>query len=214
MKRSIKVEWMMGVLLTLLSPALARAQAVANAAIRGSITDSTGAVVPGAQVKATQTNTGQVLTTISNSEGSYVLPNLPVGPYTLQVTAQAFSNYLQSGIILQVADSVQINVQLQVGTVSQEMIVSANAAMVQTQDTTISEVVDQRRIIDLPLNGRQATDLTFYPGAFHGGAERRRPGWLLLTITRLPLRSPFLEDRKMAITICSMAGIITTRIRT
>jgi hypothetical protein len=164
MKRSIKVEWMMGVILTLLSPALAHAQAVANAAIRGAITDTTGAVVPGAQIKATQTNTGQVLTTVSNAEGSYVFPNLPVGPYTLQVTAQAFSNYLQSGIILQVADNVQINVQLQVGTVSQEMIVSANAAMVQTQDTTISEVVDQRRIIDLPLNGRQATDLILLSG--------------------------------------------------
>jgi len=147
------------VILALLCPVASQAQAVANAQIRGVITDSSGAVVPGAAVKATQTDTGQVRTTVSAADGSYVFPNLPVGPYTLEVAGQQFRNYVQSGIVLQVGNNVQVNIALQVGALAQEMDVAANAAMVETQDTAISEVIDQRRIIDLPLNGRQATDL-------------------------------------------------------
>lgn len=164
MKKFAIVHCLPAIVLGLLSPAVVRAQAVANAQIHGIIGDPSGAVIPDAQIKATQTETGQLRTTVSGSDGSYVLPNLPVGPYKLEVTSQAFNNYVQSGIILQVGNNVQINVTLQVGSVSQEMRVSANAAMVETQDTSIYEVVDQRRIIDLPLNGRQATDLILLSG--------------------------------------------------
>ncbi len=152
------------VILVLVTPTLVSAQAVANAEIHGVVTDSSGSSVPGADIKATQTDTRQVVSTQSNSAGAYVLANLPVGPYTLQVSAPNFSMYVQSGILLQVANNVQINVTMQVGSVTQQVQVTADAAMVQTQDTTISEVIDQRRIIDLPLNGRQATDLILLTG--------------------------------------------------
>jgi hypothetical protein len=140
------------------------AQAVASAEIHGAVSDPSGAVIAGAQIKATQSGTGRAHTTVSNTDGSYVLPNLPVGPYSLEVSNQGFGSYVQSGIILQVGNSAQINVSLQLGAVTQQLQVSANAAMVETQDTSISEVVDQRRIIDLPLNGRQATDLIVLSG--------------------------------------------------
>jgi Carboxypeptidase regulatory-like domain len=140
------------------------AQAVSSAEIHGVVTDPSSAIIAGAQVKARQSETGQVRTTVSNTDGSYVLPNLLVGPYSLEVSSQAFGSYVQSGIILQVGNNVQINIALQLGAVSQQLQVSANAAMVETQDTSISEVVDQRRIIDLPLNGRQATDLIVLTG--------------------------------------------------
>ncbi len=149
---------------TLGAPGHAMAQAVANAQVHGTVTDASGAVVPGAHVTATQTETAQARTTITSSDGEYVLPNLPIGPYRIEVTASGFSNYVQSGIILEVANNVQINVALQLGSVTQEMHVSANAAMVETQDTSISQVVDQRRIVDLPLNGRQVTDLIVLSG--------------------------------------------------
>lgn len=139
-------------------------QAVSNAQVQGLITDSSGAVVANAQVRAIQTETGQVRNTVSGTDGSYVLANLPVGPYRLEVSAPSFSAYTQSGIILQVGNNVQINVTLQVGAVTQEVQIAANAAMVETQDTSISEVIDQRRIVDLPLNGRQATDLILLSG--------------------------------------------------
>src|ERR1700681_916444 len=164
MKRFNVATGMVTIILILLSPAAIFAQAVANAQIHGVIMDSSGAVVPGAKVKATQTETQQVRTTVSDSDGSYVLSSLAVGPYTLEVTSPAFRNYIQSGIVLQVGNNVQVNVALEVGAVSQELHVTADAAMVETQDTSISEVIDQRRIIDLPLNGRQATDLILLSG--------------------------------------------------
>ncbi|HEV2274281.1 MAG TPA: carboxypeptidase-like regulatory domain-containing protein, partial [Acidobacteriaceae bacterium] len=155
------------ILISLASGA-AFAQAVNNAQIHGAVQDPTGAVVSGAQIKATHTETGEVRSTVSGSDGSYVLPGLPIGGYELQVTSPAFSKYVQSGIVLQVGDNVQVNVTLQVGSVSQEVHVSSNASMVETQDTSVSEVVDQKRIVDLPLNGRQATDLILLTG---GAAE-------------------------------------------
>jgi hypothetical protein len=164
MTRLNLVTRMIAIILILLSPTAIFAQAVANAQIHGVITDSSGAVVPGARVKATQTETGQVRNTPSDSDGSYILSGLAVGPYTLEVTSRAFRNYVQSGIVLQVGNNVQVNVALEVGAVSQELKVTADAAMVETQDTSISEVIDQRRIIDLPLNGRQATDLILLSG--------------------------------------------------
>ena len=164
MKRFGIAGWIIAVILVLSGPSRLIAQAVANATIHGVVTDASGAVVPNARVKATQTDMGKVLSTSTDSDGSYVLPNLQVGPYRLEVGAPAFSNHVQSGIILQVGNNVQINVTLQVGAVTQDVRVSANAAMVETQDTSISEVIDQRRIMDLPLNGRQATDLILLSG--------------------------------------------------
>jgi hypothetical protein len=164
MKRFVLAGWMIGVGLVLTTPDRVLAQAVENAAIHGVVTDATGAAVPVAEVKATQTNTGQVRATVTATDGSYVLPSLPVGPYTLEVAAPSFNKSVQTGIILQVGSNVLINVTLQVGAVTQELRVTADGAMVQTEDTSISEVVDQRRIVDLPLNGRQATDLILLSG--------------------------------------------------
>jgi Carboxypeptidase regulatory-like domain len=158
--------WVALIILALTAPRILSAQAVNNATIHGVVQDTSGAVVAGAQVKATQTDTGRVQTAVSAADGAYLLADLPVGGYSLEVTAPAFSKYLQTGITLQVGQNVQVNIPLTVGTVSQEVHVSANAAMVETQDTSVSEVIDQKRIVDLPLNGRQATDLI----ALAGGA--------------------------------------------
>jgi hypothetical protein len=158
--------WMALIILMLTAPRVVSAQAVNNASIHGVVQDSTGAVVGGAQVKATQTDTGRVQAAVSGPDGTYLLADLPVGGYSLEVTSAAFSKYLQTGIVLEVGQNVQVNIALAVGSVSQEVHVSANAAMVETQDTSVSEVIDQKRIVDLPLNGRQATDLI----ALAGGA--------------------------------------------
>jgi hypothetical protein len=148
----------------LVTPRPVFAQAVANAQIHGVITDTSGAVIAGAEITATQTETNLKRVTVTGNDGSYVLADLPVGPYNLDVSSQSFGNYVQRGIILQVGNNVQINVTLHVGTVSEQVEVMANAAMIETQDTSVSEVIDQHRIIDLPLNGRQATDLILLSG--------------------------------------------------
>src|SRR6185437_6904362 len=98
----------------------------------GAVQDSSGAVVAGAQIRATQIDTGRVQSTTSGSDGIYILPNLPVGAYRVDVVSQAFKSYSQSGIVLQVGNNVQVNIVLQIGSVSDHVDVSADAAMVQT----------------------------------------------------------------------------------
>src|SRR5580693_9877703 len=121
MKRFAMANGMIVVILAVLNPSTIRAQAVANATIHGAVTDSSGAFVPNAQVKATQTETGQVSTTTTGRDGSYTLPDLPIGPYRLETGAPAFSTNIRSGIILQVGNNVQIDVVLQVGAVTQNV---------------------------------------------------------------------------------------------
>ena len=153
------------VFLIVASPTPLRGQAVANAQIQGLITDPSGAVVPNASVTAKQTETGFVRTTVTDASGTYVLPNLPVGPYNLEVQAGGFQAYVQTGIVLEVSNNVTMNVVLRLGQVSQEVQVSANASMVQTNTISVAQVVDQQRILDLPLNGRIATSLVMLAGA-------------------------------------------------
>lgn len=139
-------------------------QAVANAQISGVVVDASGAAVPGARVTATQTDTQQERTTVAGADGSYVLPNLPVGPYQVEVQASGFTTYLQTGIRLAVSNEITLNVTLRVGEVKQQVEVTADASMVETQSTSVAQVIDQRSVVDLPLNGRQATQLIMLSG--------------------------------------------------
>jgi hypothetical protein len=141
-----------------------RGQAVNNAQIHGVVEDPSGAMIPKAIVEATSTSTGITQSTRSGGDGTFVLPDLPVGGYSLAVTAPGFSRFRQTGIVLEVGQNVQVNVKLRIGGGTQEVQVSADAPMVQTQSTSISEVMDQQRIVNLPLNGRQATDLILLSG--------------------------------------------------
>ncbi len=141
------------------------AQGGATAQISGVITDPSGAVVPNAKVTVTQTATGLVRSTVSGPDGIYVLPNLPVGSYRLEVQTGGFNTYIQTGIVLQVSSDVAINISLTVGQTTQRVEVSANANMVETQTTSLGSVIDNARVLDLPLNGRQATDLIMLMGA-------------------------------------------------
>jgi hypothetical protein len=151
---------------SLVAPAsLVQAQAVANATVSGQVADQTGAAVVGAAVKMIETERGVTHEAASDSDGRYTLPNLPVGPYRLEVTMSGFKNFVQSGIVLQVGNSPTIDVKLQIGSVSENVEVVAGAAMVQTEQTSVSQVINQKQIVDLPLNGRQATQLVLISGA-------------------------------------------------
>src|SRR6266852_8150457 len=146
------------------APAL-YAQAVSMATVTGRVTDQSGALVTGSQIGITAVDTGTIHNAVTNSEGLYTIPSLPIGAYTFQATAPGFQTYVQTGILLRVNDNVQINVILKVGQVGERVEVQANASMVQTQQNTISQVIDQRRILDLPLNGRDPTQLITISGA-------------------------------------------------
>ena len=140
------------------------AQSTAVVQVSGVVTDAAGASVPGATVKATQTDTGFSRIAEAGTDGSYILSNLPIGPYKLEVTAKGFKAYVQQGITLQVNTNPVVNVVLQVGELAQQIEISANATMVETQANGISQVIDQQRVVDLPLNGRQPTQLILLSG--------------------------------------------------
>ncbi|MGO9228392.1 MAG: carboxypeptidase regulatory-like domain-containing protein [Bryobacteraceae bacterium] len=143
----------------------ARAQAVAIAEMDGYVTDPSGQAIVGAQVKATEVDKGQVRSTVSEENGRYALPDLPVGNYQLEVSAKGFKTYVQTGIVLQVASNVTVNVPMQLGAVTESIRVEANAAMVETKENAVAQVIDTERMIDLPLNGRNPTQLLTLTGA-------------------------------------------------
>ena len=152
-----------GLVLSLLACAAGWAQATAQ--INGTVRDQSGAVLPGVEITATQTDTGVARTSVTNETGSYILPNLPVGPYRLEATLPGFRTYVQTGIVLQVDSNPTINPVLVVGQVSEQVEVQANAAMVETRSVGVGQVIENQRILELPLNGRQVTDLITLSGA-------------------------------------------------
>ncbi len=147
----------------LLTPGL-RAQAVAVAEVDGVVTDASGKVMPGVPVVMTQTDTQAPHNSITDAEGRYHLGNLPPGPYSLEVRAPGFKDYRQTGIVLEVGHTGEINVTLSVGAVTETIEVSADASMVETKDSAIAQVMDQRKLVDLPLNGRNLTQLLTFVG--------------------------------------------------
>ena len=153
----------MGVL-ALATPDVAGAQAVGGAQITGFVRDASGGALPGVDVTVTQTNTGIARSTVTGGNGGFAFPNLPVGPYQLKANLQGFSTFVQDGIILQVNSNPVVNIGLQIGAISEQLTVTANASMVETRSTGIGQVIDNQRVVELPLNGRQATELIFLSG--------------------------------------------------
>src|SRR5579871_2762700 len=135
-----------------------------TAQINGTVRDSTGLAVAGAAVQVTQTATALVRTTTASQDGSYVFPNLPVGPYVLEISKPGFSKYVQSGILLQVDSSPTIDAVLQVGSVTEQVVVQADASLVETRTSGVGTVVDNQRVVEMPLNGRNVTELIFLAG--------------------------------------------------
>ncbi|HEY7387574.1 MAG TPA: TonB-dependent receptor [Bryobacteraceae bacterium] len=135
-----------------------------TAQINGAVKDSTGLPVTGATVQVTQTATGLVRTATSGADGSYVFSNLPIGPYLLEITKSGFSKFVQSGILLQVDSSPTIDAVLKVGAVTEQVVVEADASLVETHSTGVGTVVDNQRVVEMPINGRNVTELIFLAG--------------------------------------------------
>jgi len=165
------------VLITALTGASTTAWGQATAQITGIVRDASGAVLPGVEVKATQTETGIARTTISNETGVYVLPNLTTGPYRLEAALPGFRTFVQTNIVLQVNSNPAINITLEVGQVTESVEVEANAAQVETRSTAIGTVIENARILELPLNGRQITDLITLAGAAVQNGNSDNKGW-------------------------------------
>lgn len=154
----------------------------ATAQIHGLVQDTSGSAVPGAEIKATQTDTGISRTVTSGPDGEFVVTNLPLGPYTVEVGKQGFTKYVQSGIVLEVNSDPAIEASLKVGAVTEQVVVEANAAQVETRSSGIGEVVQTQRIVDLPLNGRNVTDLITLTGASVSFGNYRATNFVMISI--------------------------------
>jgi Carboxypeptidase regulatory-like domain len=146
------------------APAL-HAQAVSIASVTGQVTDSSGAVLPGAQITMTATDTNTSHVAVADKNGNYIFPSLRIGPYVMKVTAPGFQTYVQTGLLLQVNAALLINVTMKVGQVTQSVQVQGDATMVQTQQNMVSQVMNQQSVVELPLNGRDPTQLITISGA-------------------------------------------------
>jgi hypothetical protein len=153
-----------GAVTVLLLASAASAQ-LSTAQLSGRVTDESGAVLPGVTVTATQIDTGRTRSVITAANGTYVLPNLPTGSYQLEAMLQGFRTYAQTGIVLQVAATPVINVVMAVGSLEETVSVDAAAPLVDVQSAGIGDIVGNDRIVELPLQGRQVTDLIVLAGA-------------------------------------------------
>ncbi|HTF68764.1 MAG TPA: carboxypeptidase regulatory-like domain-containing protein, partial [Edaphobacter sp.] len=128
--------------------------------ISGTVTDSSGSAVPGATITATQKELGTKTTVLANSSGGYIFPSMPPAEYTISATAVGFQTYMQGGLVLLANQAATANLVLQVGSTNETVTVDANAVQVDTTTGTLSQVVDQKSVDNLPLNGRNAAALT------------------------------------------------------
>jgi outer membrane receptor protein involved in Fe transport len=151
-------------ILTLLSSATP-AVAQATGQLNGIITDTSGAVLPGVTVEATSDATGATRSAVSGTDGLYTIPLLSPGTYSVKASLQGFRTSQRDGVRVVVSETARVAFQLEVGQLSETITVSAEATLVETSNATHGIVIDEQKVVDLPLNGRNFTQLgTLIPG--------------------------------------------------
>ena len=152
------------IVLFFLAPLGIEAQDLAN--IVGAVTDASGAVIPEAQVLVTNAERGFTRRVVSDAAGEYTVARVPIGNYVVTVEKAGFQKLVRSGVTLQVGQTLRVDAQLQIGSATQEVVVSANAAHVETESGAISDVVTGTQVSQLNLNARNFANLaTLVPGA-------------------------------------------------
>src|SRR3954470_10865819 len=131
----------------------------AQQGILGNVTDASGGAVPGANVVIVNTGTNAVSQATTNNEGFFTAPSLPVGGYSVTVEKTGFKKSVRNGITLQVDQRAEVNFRLDIGETTEAIEVTGEAPLVDTSSATVGKVVENRRIADLPLNGRNALAL-------------------------------------------------------
>ncbi len=152
--------------------------------ITGTVTDTSGAILVGASVTVTNTQTNAVRDAVTNTAGSYVFPTLLPGVYSVKVDLQGFQSKIRNGIELQVQQTARLDFSLDLGSVEVAVEVTGSAPMINVTDATVGTVIDNKQILELPLNGRNFINLVSlspnvssdYAGGAGGGASGRQGG--------------------------------------
>ncbi|MGO9241468.1 MAG: carboxypeptidase regulatory-like domain-containing protein [Bryobacteraceae bacterium] len=164
--------------LVCLLPSTSRAQDP-HATITGTVTDPSGAVVPGAAIEVTNKATGAIARTVGNESGAFLIPYLASGQYRLAASKAGFKTYVQTDIELRVADTVELNVRLQMGQSKESIQVVASAEILQATDASQSATISKAELDEIPIQGGSALELlTFAPGMSKQGELRTPyPAW-------------------------------------
>lgn len=155
----------------------ALAQVAPTASLAGTVTDSSGAVVPAASVTVTNLGTQFTRTTTTGANGRFLLTLLPIGSYRLEASAPGFATYRQTGITLNVDTTHSLNVELSVGEITEVVTVTSEAPMTATESGTLSQIVNTRAVEDLPLNGRNVASLVYLVPGIVTGVRTSRAGY-------------------------------------
>ena len=159
-----------GLIMTWLAALASGQQITGN--IRGTVQDPSGAVVQSAQVSAQQVETGLRRSANTDRTGNYLLLELPVGHYRIEVQAKGFQKYLREGVSLNVNETASVPIRLAVGAGTEQILVTADAQLIESSSTTMGKTVLEREVLDLPLNGRNFSQL----GLLQPGVVPLTPG--------------------------------------
>ena len=152
-------------MMTLAISSLASAQGSTTNAISGLVVDSSGAVIPGADITVKHNATGTTRAAVSNSEGAFSFPGLNIGNYTVTVTLQGFKTFIVNNVVLTSTAPANVHAVLEVGGLSEQVVVSSTSEIIQTQSTTVSSTINTNQITKLPLTSRSAMDfVNMLPG--------------------------------------------------
>ena len=136
------------------------AQAQSTASLNGTVTDPSGNVIPNAKVTVVNESTSVASTSQTDAAGAFLFPTLPIGVYRIEVTASGFETGVVKDLKLEVATAATKNVQLKVGQVTEQVVITADAALVETATNGVGQVINEKTVQDIPLNGRHFTDLS------------------------------------------------------
>ena len=166
MRRTFQNLGLFMILVFALSISFAFAQTQTTGSITGTVKDQSGAVLPDAEVIVTNVGTNAQRKTLTNDRGDYNVTLLPIGVYRIQTESQGFKTGLAENIRVDVNDILRIDFTLQIGDVTESVVVTSAAPLVQSETSAVGQVIDNQKIIELPLNGRQFESLSqLVPGA-------------------------------------------------
>jgi hypothetical protein len=154
--------------------ATAFAQGGAASSISGVVLDAGGGVVPGADVVVKHNATGVTQTSVSNSEGAFSFPGLAIGTYTVTVSLQGFKTFVVNDVVLTAGSPANVKATLEVGGISEQVVVSSTSEIIQTQSSVVSSTINTNQIVKLPITSRSAMDfVTLLPGVTTAGGNRQ-----------------------------------------
>ena len=152
----------------------AYAQGATTQTLAGTVVDASGAVIPGADIRARHDATGVATAAVSNSDGLFSMPSLPIGTYTVTVTLQGFKTVVIQNVVLTSAASANVKVTMEVGGLAEQVTVSSTSEIVQTQTSGVSQTINTNQILKLPVTSRSALDfVALLPGVSTPNGNRQ-----------------------------------------